>query len=375
MRSDERDPTDWQPSPQHHALISVALAPTAAVAETWARYRNEVPVDALDTLDGGARRLVPLVAWRLREAGIDDAGTAPLRADLSASMLAARATMSSFAAVVETFEEAGFETLVLKGVGIAPLAYPDPGTRPVSDLDVLVRVDDLAALEELVARHGGYRTYGAVDPVLRARYRHAATARIAGHDVDLHWRLLVDRFDGRPDAGLFDRSLDIPLGPGRALTLGVEDHIVHAIAHGIRRNSLAPVRWIVDVARLVEGHAVDWAVIEEQAALRHVEGVVSRALDFVGRRYQVPVPDATVEALRRAGGTRGRADVWSRSPKRTRVGGAVNVAAAHYVLATQGWTPVERVARYPEYLRFRRTADDRTEAEAAADPGPMRWHG
>ncbi len=366
-------PTDWQPSPQHHALISVALAPTAAVAETWARHRSEVPVEALDTLDWGARRLVPLVAWRLREAGVDDADTAPLRADLAASMLAARATLPSFAAVVETFERAGFETLVLKGVGIAPLAYPDPGTRPVSDLDVLVRADDLTALDELVGRHGGYQTYAAVDPVLRARYRHAATVRIAGHDVDVHWRLLVDRFDGRPDAALFERALTIPLGPGRARTLSVEDHIVHAIAHGIRRNSLAPVRWIVDVARLVECEPVDWAVVEEQAALRHVEGVVSRALDFVGRRYAVPVPEATVQRLRRAGGIGGRADLWSRSPKRTRVGGAVNVAAAHYVLATRGWTPVERVTRYREYLRFRKRVDNTTEAEG--DPGPMRWHG
>lgn len=373
MRSDERDPTDWQPGPQHHALITVALAPTAELADAWAQHRSAIPVDALDTLDWGARRLVPLVAWRLREAEIDDAGTAPLRADLAASMLAARAKLPAFAEAVATFEQAGFATLVLKGVGITPLAYPDPGTRPVSDLDVLVRADEPAALDALVERHGGYQTYGAVDPVLRARYRHAATARIAGHDVDVHWRLLVDRFDGRPDAALFDRALDIPLGPGRARTLGVEDHIVHTIAHGIRRNSLAPVRWIVDVARLVECQPVDWSVVEEQAALRHVEGVVGRALDFVGRRYQVPVPEATVRTLCRAGGTRGRVDLWSRSPKRTRVGGAVNVAAAHYVLASRGWTPTERWTRYREYLRFRKRVDDGV--EPTGDAGPARWLG
>jgi hypothetical protein len=351
-------------------LLSVALAPTAELADTWPRHRDMIPLDTLETLDWGARRLVPLVAWRLREAAIDDEAVGPLRADLAASMLAARARLASYAEVLEIFDHAGLDVLVLKGVGIAPLAYPDPGTRPVSDLDVLVRASQLSALDELIEHRGAYQRYDSVAPALRARYRHAAEARLAGHVVDVHWRLLVDRFDDRPDDAMFDRAREVRVGPRSARTLGVDDHIVHAIAHGVRRNALSPVRWIADVARLVEQQPVDWSVVEECAASRHIEGVVGRALELVNRRYGVPVPEMTLRALRRASGpTRGRADLWSRSPKRTRIGGAMNVAILHYLLATRGWPAVDRVTRYPGYVRFRMSVGHDHDAEA------RRWHG
>jgi hypothetical protein len=308
----------------------------------------------------------------LWEAGVDDPGTIGLRTDLAASMLAVRGKFLSFANVLGIFDQAGVEALVLKGVGIAPLAYPDPGTRPVSDLDVIVRPEQVSALDDLVQRGGGYRKFRAADPAVRARYRHAAPARIDGHDVDIHWRLLTDRFDRRPDEALFDRARDVRVGPARARTLSVEDHVVHAIAHGVRCNRVAPVRWIADVARLVESHPVDWSIVEEQAVLRRIEAVVGRGLTFVSRRYGVPVPEATLKALRLASGlTRGRPDLWSRSPKRTRVGRAVSAGVVDYVLASRGWPRRQRVVRYPEYVRFRLVGP----GKAVDDLPHARWHG
>jgi hypothetical protein len=156
--------------------------------------------------------------------------------------------------------------------------------------------------------------------------------------------------------------------------LAVEDHIVHSIAHGIRRNTLPPVRWIADVARLVECQPVDWSLVEAVAASRHLEGVVGRGLELLDRDYVVPVPRATLTALRRASGlTRGRTEMWSRLPKRTPLGGAVNMAAVHYTVATRGWPLMRRLTRYPEYLRFRMIVGDRDEAHA--DPGARHWYG
>ena len=331
-------------------------------------------MDALDTLDWGSRRLVPLTAWRLREAAVEGAEASPLRADLAASMLFARERLAAFSDVLEIFEQTGIDVLVLKGIGIAPLAYPDPGTRPASDLDVLVRMSQVPMLDALIEARGERRSYDSVAPALRTKYRHAADARIAGRDVDVHWRLLVDRFDGQPDEALFDRARAVQVGRVGARTLAVEDHIVHSIGHGIRRNALAPVRWIADVARLVECQPVDWSLVEAVAASRHLEGIVGRGLDLLDRDYAVPVPRATLTALRRASGlTRGRAEMWSRSAKRTRLGGAVNVAAVHYTVATRGWPLMRRLTRYPEYVRFRMLVGDRDGAHA--DPGARHWYG
>jgi hypothetical protein len=374
VRRRGHDRTDWRPSPVQRALLRVALAPPDELGAAWRLHRADIPLDALDSLDWGSRRLVPLVAWRLRDGAVDDPAVAPLQQDLATSMLVVRAKLRSFAQVLTVLDGAGIEALVLKGVGIAPLAYPDPGTRPVSDLDVLIRPDDMGAFEELVAKRGAYRSYEGLDPVILARYRHAVDASVDGHAVDVHWRLLVDRFDGRPDVALFERAREICVGAVRARTLAAEDHLVHAIAHGIRRNSLAPVRWIADVARLVERQSIDWSLVEHAAAERRVSGVVHRGLSFVHRRYGVPVPAPTLDSLRRASGRlRGRPDLWSRSPKRSRVGGAANVAIVHYVLATRGWATRERLVRYPEYVRFRGLVGDGDNRAAPSDA--PRWHG
>jgi hypothetical protein len=313
-------------------------------------------MDRLDSMDWGAKRLVPLVAWRLRES-VDDQSLAPLRAELAASMLASRAQLPRFGAVLSALRGAGIDALVLKGVGIAALAYPDPGTRPMSDLDVLVRAEQLAELDEFVECHGGYTSHDHLDRTTRIRYRHAAGARIDEELVDIHWRLLVDGYDGRPDAALFDQPREITVGAVRARTLAAEDHLVHAVAHGVRRNSLAPVRWIADVGRLVQCQVIDWSRVEESSVRRNIAGVVGRGLGFVRERYGVQVPEETLRQLRRASGvTRGAPDIWSRSPKRTRFAGAVNVGLVHYVLASRGWSPTERLVRYPGYLRSRSTA-------------------
>jgi hypothetical protein len=374
VQRDRTNRSDWRPNAVQDALLTVALAPAGDVRRAWSRCRARIPSDRLDDMEWGTRRLVPLVAWRLREAGVDDPAVEALRADLATSMVATRAKLAAFARVLDAFEEADIDVLVLKGVGIAPLAYPDAGTRPFNDLDVLVRGDQRDRVDELIRTRGAYTSHTSLDDELRVRYRHAASAVIADQDVDVHWRLLVDRYDGTPDADLFARSIAVCVGSATANTLAAEDHIVHAVAHGLRPNRVAPVRWIPDVARLVECCDIDWALVEHEAGCRNLTGAVGWALSFVYERYGVEVPAAARQSLRRAGGrVRPRIELWSRSPKRFRVSGAVNAGVVHYVLATSGWPPRDRVTRYPEYLRFRRAVGDGWGGDEHS--GAAHWHG
>ncbi len=56
--------------------------------------------------------------------------------------------------VLEECDRAGVDVLPVKGILTARLLYPDPGQRPIQDIDLRVRERDLARVEQLGTRAG-----------------------------------------------------------------------------------------------------------------------------------------------------------------------------------------------------------------------------
>jgi hypothetical protein len=134
---------------------------------------------------------------------------------------------------VRRLDAAGVEALLIKGWSVAR-RYPEPGLRPYSDLDFIIRPGQLDAA----------RAAFAAPPSLECA-------------VDLH--------DGpsRVDPVEFDALVECAetasLGSVRVRMLGPEDHLrllaMHALRHGVFR----PL-WLVDLAVCVEGRrpGFDW---------------------------------------------------------------------------------------------------------------------
>jgi len=134
---------------------------------------------------------------------------------------------------VRALREGGIEPVVIKGWSIAR-RYPAKGLRHYSDLDLVVRRDQVAAAERILSPY--------------------AEDRLA---VDLH--PFMPHVEGRDAAALQARLLRVPLGAIEVTTLGDEDHLwllaLHALGHGLWR-----MIWLVDLAVLVEARAetLDW---------------------------------------------------------------------------------------------------------------------
>ncbi len=56
--------------------------------------------------------------------------------------------------ITELFEEAGIRALVLKGLGLAYQIYPDPALRPISDIDLFLKKDEVIPALHLLADAG-----------------------------------------------------------------------------------------------------------------------------------------------------------------------------------------------------------------------------
>ncbi len=102
-----------------------------------------------------------------------------------------QAMLASAVELLEALREAGVEAIPLKGAALAPLYYPDPGLRPLADLDLLVQRKDVAAGVE-VMKQLGYVFYSrsAEDEVyLRGIRKANVWAPDNVHPVEMHYTL------------------------------------------------------------------------------------------------------------------------------------------------------------------------------------------
>ena len=101
---------------------------------------------------------VPLLKAHLEAAGADRAMPDFVSAYMANwSALSAARTIAQFrelGALIQAFDEAGIDHYLMKGAAIAALAYPDPLTRPMQDLDIMIQPGDAWRAQKLVYRLG-----------------------------------------------------------------------------------------------------------------------------------------------------------------------------------------------------------------------------
>ncbi len=173
--------------------------------------------------------------------------------------------------ILEAFERAGIEVIVLKGAALAQTIYPDPALRPMSDIDLLVHAGDLAAASKAAQGTG----YTQEKITYHAYLRGGPEQQVA---VEIHWALPQDSRGRSPDLDTLWRNT-VPLeksgnpagkhtGEGtkspyrQAKQLTPEAAFLYLVGHLMLQT--APQRrrllWFYDLYRLYQGplHNLDW---------------------------------------------------------------------------------------------------------------------
>jgi Uncharacterised nucleotidyltransferase len=159
----------------------------------------------------------------------------------------------------------GIECVLLKGRGVAERLYDEAWERPYSDIDLLVRADDLTRAERSLTEHGYRRLDRDGDRLGAPGYAHTF-ADPDGGLIDLHWNLsgvtaassvtwdvLTERAGSLELGG---RSVRVPGDPAIALIVGL-----HHAHHGAQRAGTRS-----DLERAIERLGLgDWIAAAESA--------------------------------------------------------------------------------------------------------------
>lgn len=196
--------------------------------------------------------------------------------------------------VMSALESRGIGVLAFKGAGLHLAGlYPDPGVRPVGDIDLLVRPPTAdEAVQVLVSM--GFTPWHPWSPQ-RLGWSDALsfTGALGGRcsvDVDLHWRTEYDRLRfGEGDSPLWGGVS--PQGhPAPA------PHLLVIIEHMLKHLRRAPhLLGLVDCTRLVP--EVDWSEFVALARGRPLGSAVGLFLEGLSETFGLAIPAEVPSAL------------------------------------------------------------------------------
>lgn len=206
--------------------------------------------------------LTPLVYAHLQAAGI--CIPASVKEQLQARAMqhshANQVRAKALAEVLDAFQTAEIEALVLKGAALAQVVYPRPGLRSMRDVDLLVSRSRARQAQALLAKLG----FNAPPPGndLPAKHLLVAQRRVEGLPVSLeiHHNLYANGPPAAELEALYPAAIPFDIKGVTAHTLGYEDMLAHIYHH--TANIFNPLRLIsvADLVSLAERFAaeIDW---------------------------------------------------------------------------------------------------------------------
>ncbi len=251
----------------------VALAATinadddrlAAIARAAAEVDNGAALCTRAETEGVA----PMLHRYLSTLGIGEqvAGYRALRALAVRHRHATEIRVAEFARISAQLATAGIASAALKGVGLAGLLYPEPGLRPMRDIDFLVPRSEAGAARA-VLESMGYR----FDPDHPSRYmrwhHHLPNARreVDGLTVSVEIHTRANSGDS-PGRTTFDRLRDplqtVQSAFGEYRTLGHGDMLNQLCRHALEPGAHVRLVSVMDIqgycARFDQ--EIDWAAL------------------------------------------------------------------------------------------------------------------
>ena len=189
----------------------------------------------------------------------------------------------------------GLDVIGLKGLYLVENVYRDISMRTFSDLDLLVRKNDLdTAIGCLKGLGYALETYYSSQDVNRDIKHAPPMSKPGGPYVEVHWTILEEDEPFTIDVrGLWERAVPAQVAGVDGLALGVEDLLLHLCLHlGYQHHLKIGLRGLYDVAEVLRHFRgqVDWEKATEIARQWGVERVIWLVLKLAEEMLGVEVP-------------------------------------------------------------------------------------
>jgi predicted nucleotidyltransferase len=202
----------------------------------------------------------------------------------------------------------GLEVLPYKGPVLAEMLYGNVALRQFSDLDLLIRSDDLPTIKEALAELGyapGLRLAQAAErDYLKSGYEYTFDGARGRNLLEIKWQILPRFYAIGFDVNeFFERASVVTIEGQQLRTLCDQDLMlvlcVHAAKHAWKQ-----ISWLYDIVQLARSRALDWVALQAKAESLGISRIVTLTFLLAHKLLGAELPsqldigkDAGAEAL------------------------------------------------------------------------------
>jgi Uncharacterised nucleotidyltransferase len=284
------------PDASQRKLLSAALADDPTALTAWRSWRES---EDIENIDSASFRLLPLIYRRLKVLAPDDPLLSRLKIVYRHTWFKNQLLVNHTQQAVDHLQQAGIETMLLKGGALVITSYADPGARHMNDMDLMVRPGDFQRAMQLLAASGWQIQGTTARRMMTARrwgFVHGCGFKLGEAELDLHAQL--SRFVWQDDALVWGSSRLVEWAKREIRVLSPTLSLYHTCVHGVRW-SYATLTWIPDALTLLkqEHHTIDWAQLLHVARQNRTVCQLQNALTYLECEWQAPIPASFLAQL------------------------------------------------------------------------------
>lgn len=188
------------------------------------------------------------------------------------------------------FAQQRLDVMLLKGGDLLSRLYGVHGTRPQADIDLLVREEDLGAIDRLL-RGQGFEPQIDGNPA----YFSADSGLLLDITTSL-WFLTTDHLQG-----LWTRAVPRSVGKGSARVMATEDLLLYLTAYTVVHRGYFSPTFFRDLALLIERNRPNWNLVIERAIAWDLTMPLLHGLSMAGALQNSRIPKEVYSRLAPSG--------------------------------------------------------------------------
>ncbi len=182
----------------------------------------------------------------------------------------------------------GIAVIPLKGAALARDLYPSIALRPMYDIDLLVRKEDLSGVDEML-RKNRYRPLSAPDPDKGFTYEsHYIKETKTPVVLEIHWNLGEENRYRLDIEGIWKRS--VPNTGGNGLEMSAEDTLLYLAQHFFKHYLFKRLIWLCDIHEWIDRKEIRWDLLMERARSQSLATFLFYTLKIYEAFYATALP-------------------------------------------------------------------------------------
>ncbi|MBN2829208.1 MAG: nucleotidyltransferase family protein [Candidatus Cloacimonetes bacterium] len=271
-----------------HAILDKSSESALSHFESWLASIN------FEEIEGGSYRLIPALYKRISLLKPDFPHKNRMKGIYRYFLYKNNSIMHNGLTLLDAFSRNNIDCILLKGAALITSYYGEPALRPMNDLDILVRREDAQKAFSLMEELGWKPRRNKKFLTQFKRTNGIAMSNGSGFETDLHWDVVSQSMWKDSEKSYWENYETVEYKGRRLRILNPEMQIIHNTSHGLKWNKMSSIRWIPDVALIIEKRRddIDWDCLMDIIIDKKLVFTMKQGLNFLVDEFgaDIPVP-------------------------------------------------------------------------------------